>query len=162
MANIEIEKKFLIKTIPYDLRQFNCRKIEQGYLSTSPVVRVRKDNDSYYLTYKGEGIMSRTEYNLPLNEESYRHLISKADGNIITKSRYEIPFTAEFNDTSITPCSLTIELDVFEGVFAGTILAEVEFPDKASADSFVAPYWFDRDVTFSGEYHNSNMSRKVF
>lgn len=86
---------------------------EQGYLSTSPVVRVRMDNDEYYLTYKGKGLLAREEYNLPLTKESYEHLIKKADGNIITKKRYEIP------DNS----GHTIELDIFEGVFRGTIHA---------------------------------------
>ena len=49
------------------------------------------DNDEYYLTYKGKGLLAREEYNLPLTKESYEHLIKKADGNIITKKRYEIP-----------------------------------------------------------------------
>ena len=146
-----MQRKFLIKNIPVDLSSYKCRIIEQGYLSTSPVVRVRQDNDSYYLTYKGSGMMCREEYNLPLDAQSYAHLIAKADGNIITKKRYEIPL----ND-------LTIELDVFEGVFTGTVLAEVEFPDKEAADSFVPPDWFGKDVTFSGEYHNSNMSKRAF
>lgn len=43
------------------------------------------DNDEYYLTYKGKGLLAREEYNLPLTKESYEHLIKKADGNIITK-----------------------------------------------------------------------------
>ncbi len=162
MTATEIEKKFLIAAIPYDLSKFNCRVIEQGYLCVSPVVRVRRDNDSFYLTYKGDGLMCRTEYNLPLDAESYRHLIAKADGNIITKKRYEIPFTPVFSDPLVKIEQLVIELDVFEGVFAGTVLAEVEFPDQKAADSFIAPDWFGQDVTFSGEYHNSNMSRKVF
>lgn len=155
MANMEIEKKYLIHNIPYDLSNYKCRLIEQAYLSTKPVVRVRKDNDKYYLTYKGDGMMCREEYNLPLDADSYAHLLSKADGNIITKKRYEIPLTFGGEE-------LTIELDIFEGVFAGTILAEVEFPNKELAEAFVAPEWFGEDVTYSGEYHNSNMSKKVF
>ena len=35
--------------------------------------------------------MAREEYNLPLNKESYEHLLTKADGNIISKKRYVIP-----------------------------------------------------------------------
>ena len=88
---MEIEKKYLVSELPDNLPQYKCRKIEQGYLSTSPVVRVRMDNDKYYLTYKGKGLLAREEYNLPLTKESYEHLIQKADGNIITKKRYEIP-----------------------------------------------------------------------
>ena len=112
---MEIEKKYLVSHIPDNLDEFHCRHIEQGYLSTNPVVRVRRDNDEYYLTYKGKGMMVREEYNLPLTREAYEHLIKKADGNIISKKRYELP------DNS----GHTIELDIFEGVFEGTVLAAV-------------------------------------
>lgn len=150
--NLEIERKFLVKELPNDLSKYKCRIIEQGYLNTHPVVRVRRDNDDYYLTYKGSGLISREEYNLPLNKESYENLVKKSDGNIITKKRYEIPDGNGY----------TIELDVFEGLFSGTILAEVEFPSLEEANSYVCPDWFGEDVTNNKEYHNSNMSKKVF
>ena len=68
---MEIERKFLLKTIPDDLYTRPCHHIEQGYLCTDPVVRIRKADDNYYLTYKGKGKMAREEHNLPLNEASY-------------------------------------------------------------------------------------------
>ena len=145
---MEIEKKYLVSELPDNLPQYKYRKIEQGYLSTSPVVRVRMDNDKYYLTYKGKGLLAREEYNLPLTKESYEHLIQKADGNIITKKRYEIP------DNS----GHTIELDISEGVFSGTILAEVEFDSVEEAERYNPPAWFKEDVTMNKMYHNSNMS----
>ena len=149
---MEIEKKYLVAHIPPDLEQFNCRHIEQGYLSTSPVVRVRRDNDSYYLTYKGNGMMVREEYNLPLTKEAYYHLLKKADGNIITKKRYEIPDNTGH----------TIELDIFEGVFSGTVLAEVEFSSVEDANSYTPPDFFIKEVTNDPVFHNSNMSKKRF
>ena len=81
---MEIERKFLDAQLPDNLDNYNCRYIEQGNLSTKPVVRVRRDIDDYYLTYKGSGMIAREEYNLPLTKDSYEHLIKKADGNIIT------------------------------------------------------------------------------
>ena len=72
---MEIERKYLVSGIPDNLDFYPCRLIEQGYLNTAPVVRVRRDNDNYYLTYKGGGMMAREEYNLPLNKEAYEHLI---------------------------------------------------------------------------------------
>ena len=151
---MEIERKFLIskENLPTDLDAYPHHKLEQGYLSTAPVVRIRKEDDNYYLTYKSKGLMTREEYNLPLNKEAYEHLIKKADGNIITKKRYEIPDGNGY----------TIELDIFEGLFTGTILAEVEFPTIEAANSYTAPSWFIDDVTNDPAYHNSNMSRKVF
>ena len=146
---MEIEKKFLVNEIPFSLDSFKSRKIEQAYLSTDPVIRVRRDNDEYYLTYKSKGFIVREEYNLPLNKSSYEHLLSKADGNIITKTRYEIP---EKNN-------LTIELDIFEGNFTGLILAEVEFESEADANSYIPPEWFTKDVSNESAYHNSTLSQ---
>ena len=137
---MEIERKFLVKTIPDNLSEYKCRIIEQAYLCTEPVVRVRKDNDEYYLTYKGRGLMAREEYNLPLNKKSYEHLLEKADGNIISKIRYLIP---------INDGKLTAELDVFKGKFAGMLLVEVEFSSVEQADAFQKPDWFGEDVTYS-------------
>ena len=149
---MEIERKFLVKTIPDNLSEYKCRIIEQAYLCTEPVVRARKDNDEYYLTYKGRGLMAREEYNLPLTNEAYQHLLAKADGNIITKKRYEIP----------DGTGKTIELDIFEGVFSSTVVAEVEFETIEEANSYTAPSWFGKDVTNDTAYHNSNMSKKEF
>lgn len=160
---MEIERKYTLKMLPDNLESYPCRIIEQAYLNTNPVVRVRRDNADYYLTYKGSGMMAREEYNLPLNKESYEHLLEKADGNIISKKRYVLPIeNPQFTDGFIplaTP-ELIIELDVFAAPFAPLIMAEVEFPSIEMANAFIAPDWFDEDVTMNPEYHNSNMSKK--
>ena len=114
---MEIERKFTINKLPDNLDQYPCLTLEQAYLNTDPVVRVRRENDDFYLTYKGKGFLAREEYNLPLNEEAYYHLREKADGLIISKKRYRIPYNEK----------LTIELDVFEAPLAPLVLAEVEF-----------------------------------
>ena len=142
---MEIERKFLIKELP-DLSKFDYVDIEQGYLCTHPVVRIRKKNDKYILTYKGSGLMAREEIEAELTKEAYEHLREKIDGHAITKRRYLIPFAP-----------YTIELDVFEGHKKGLIMAEVEFPSIEEAQNFVAPDWFGEDVTDDGRYHNSNM-----
>lgn len=148
---MEIERKYLmdLSTLPFRKEDFPCRSIEQGYLCTAPVVRIRRDNDSYFLTYKSKGLMVREEYNLPLTESSYLHLREKIDGRLISKKRYVIPLGEDLN----------LELDVFEGDLAPLVLGEVEFPDKETADAFVPPEWFGEDVTFSSLYHNSVLSR---
>lgn len=147
---MEIERKYLVKELPGHLEQYPCHKIIQGYLNTEPVVRVRRQDEEYYLTYKGSGMLAREEYNLPLTAQSFEHLIAKADGNIIAKTRYLIPFQEAY----------TIELDVFEAPFAPLILAEVEFSSIEEAEQFTPPAWFGEDVTYDGRYHNSNMSRQ--
>ena len=88
---MEIERKFLVMTPPENYESFPCHEIEQAYLCTEPVIRVRKEDDTCYLTYKSKGLLAREEYNLPLTKEAYTHLLTKADGNILTKKRYLIP-----------------------------------------------------------------------
>lgn len=161
---MEIERKFTVKTLPERLSQYPFHHIEQAYLNTDPVVRIRKQDDEYYLTYKGKGLLAREEYNLPLNEHSYYHLREKADGNIIAKKRYLIPiehptFTSDY-EFPIDQISLMIELDIFAMPFENLVIAEVEFPDERMAEAFCPVAWFADDVTNDPAYHNSNLSRK--
>lgn len=146
---MEIERKYLIPEIPSDLDIQKTRIIEQGYLCTAPVVRIRRDTDDYILTYKSKGLMVREEYNLPLTREAYEHLKEKIDGRLIQKVRHVIPLGG----------GLFIELDVFQGDLAPLVLAEVEFPTEEMAESFCPPEWFGEDVTFSSQYHNSTLSQ---
>lgn len=162
---MEIERKFLIEELPATLSNYSFFLIEQAYLCTNPVIRIRRQDNSYYLTYKGKGLLAREEYNLPLNEEAYEHLIHKTDGNIISKKRYVIPIEEPTFACGYAPSDdafpLQIELDIFEPPFAPLIIAEVEFPDEEMANAFIPPDWLGEDVTNNPEYHNSNLSRRA-
>lgn len=147
---MEIERKFLPKKLPEHLDQYSVKCIEQGYLCTDPVVRIRKENDAYILTYKSRGLLEREEYNLPLTKEAYETLRPKIEGRLIIKKRYLIPLDER----------LTVELDVFEGDLAPLILAEVEFETAREAHDFIAPDWLGCDVTYDTKYHNSTMSKR--
>ena len=184
---VEIERKFTVKELPKDLESYPYRSIEQAYLNVRPAIRVRKDNNSYYMTYKcrlameigqdnnedsklnGSADIGQTEYNLPLDEATYEHLKAKADGNVITKKRYLIPLNSDGFDrdylaqhpeisNAIERGDMKIELDIFEGVFEGRILAEVEFPSEEAARAYKPAAWFDEDVTGNPKYSNSQMS----
>ena len=148
---MEIERKFTIKNLPEDLEKYPCSIIEQAYLNTAPVIRIRRQDDAYFLTYKGSGMLAREEYNLPLDQASYEHLLPKADGNVISKKRYLIPFPP-----------YTIELDVFDPPFAPLVLAEVEFSTEEEANLFEPPAWFGEDVTYDPSYTNAAISRRSF
>ena len=160
---MEIERKFTVRKLPDNLDSYPFHIIEQAYLNTDPVVRIRREDDAFYLTYKGKGMMAREEYNLPLNKDSYYHLLEKADGNIISKKPYLIPLkNRQFTGQNTQPpegYSLTIELDVFAKPFAPLIMAEVEFGSKIAAETFLPPDWFLEDVTYDPAYHNSYLSK---
>lgn len=147
---MEIERKFLIKKemLPDNLEQYPHHHLEQAYILTEPVLRIRQKDDSYILTYKGQGLMKREEVEFPLTKEAYDKLLTKTDGNIISKTRYKIP----------EKDNLIIELDIFSGMFEKLHLAEVEFPDEESALSYKAPDWFGPEVTNENTFHNSTLS----
>ena len=145
---MEIERKFLIHTLPENLGNYPHKEIEQGYINREPVVRIRRLDDHYILTCKGQGLMVREEFELPLTKEAFEHLKPKTDGIFIEKTRYLIPYNEKW----------TIELDVFHGRLAPLVLAEVEFSSIEDANAFIPPAWFGEDVTNSPKYHNSNLS----
>lgn len=164
---MEIERKFTIRSLPDGLDACARHHIEQGYLSADPVVRVRREDERYYMTCKGRGLLAHEELEMALTPDAYRHLLSKADGIILTKTRYLIPIAAPRFADGYTPASdpalrdfagLTVELDVFEGQFTGLIIAEVEFPTLLMAQKYLPEPWFREDVTSDLRFHNSSLS----
>lgn len=146
---MEIERKFLVRSLPDDLNSYPHDEISQAYISTDPVIRIRKKNDQYILTLKSSGLLARQETEMEISQRSFLHLLSKTEGNTIEKTRYRIP----------EKDSLTIELDIFHGSFEGFIMAEVEFPDLDCARSYLPPAWFGKEVTRDPSFHNSFLCR---
>lgn len=157
---MEIERKYLIKELPADISAYQKKEIEQGYLNRSPVLRIRKSNDEYIFTYKLKqnsdneaGPIINNEIEAPLTKEAYEHLKEKADGNLITKTRYIIPYKSGDR-------SYKIELDVFHGKLEGLIFAEVEFADVYDSESFIKPAWFGDDVSSDRRYRNGFLTEQ--
>lgn len=154
---MEIEKKFTIKHLPENLEQYTCIHMEQGYLCTKPVVRIRQANDQYILTYKGKtgikesqiGTKVSNEVELPLTQSAFLHLKEKIDGRMIEKDRYLIPLQD----------GLTAELDIFHGYLEGLHFAEVEFSSVEESQKFQSPEWFDEDVSLDIRYANHYLSK---
>lgn len=153
---MEIERKYLVRTMPADLDQHPHVEVEQAYLCTAPTVRVRRMGEEYILTVKQHLRVDSTaihnreeEFLLPV--ESYRHLLSKCDGTIVSKTRYRIPL----------PGGLTAELDLFHGRHEGLRLVEVEFPGTQAANAFIPPDWFGDDVSSDPRYRNAYLSNPL-
>ncbi len=144
---LEIERKYLIKNIPFDPEEYPHYEISQGYVSTNPAVRIRKKNDRYILTIKTGGLLARQEFEKEIDEKDFNELSEMVSGNIITKTRYKIPYMGH-----------TIELDIFHEDFDGLIYAEVEFESLEDAKSFIAPDYFYKEVTDDGSYQNASLS----
>ena len=145
---MEIERKFLVKYVPDNISEYVHHEVSQGYIYTSPVIRIRRSDGRFYLTVKSDGFLKREEFEIDITEEAFKDLSLKCEGNIISKTRYKIPLED----------GLTAELDVFHGAFEGLMYVEVEFPTEEAANSFIVPDYFGRDVTESEGYQNSTLS----
>lgn len=149
---MEIEQKYLVRHLPENLGDFEQIKMIQGYLSKIPVIRIRKSNENYILTYKSKGnqelgVVVNEEVELPLTKEAFDHLKYKTDDHLVYKTRYKIPL-GEY----------TAELDIFEQQLQGLIIVEVEFPSIDAAKVFTPPEWFGANVSDEGRYSNAYLS----
>ena len=151
---MEIEKKYLVNKLPFSPEEYEHHEISQGYISTSPGIRIRKNDDEYILTIKGKGLTMREEHELFITSEEYESLTEKVSGNLIEKTRYLIPDKCFGNPDS----TLTIELDIFHGRFEGLIYAEVEFPDEDSMKKYNPPAFMGREVSDDFIYSNASLS----
>ena len=148
--NREIERKFLIKWLPRNLKQLRSSVIEQGYLATESAgrqVRLRKKGNATSLTFKVGRGSHREEREIKLTQKQFAVLWPGTTGRRLRKVRYDIPWD-----------NVMIELDVYRGRHGGLVVAEVEFPDTASCRRFTAPWWFGREVTGEKRYSNVRLA----
>ena len=150
---MEIERKYLIDSLPSNLDSHPHVEIEQGYLCTTPTLRVRRMGAQCFLTVKesrpaeAQAIFNREEeFELP--HEAYNSLLAKCDGRVVTKTRYYLPLES----------GLTAELDIFHGRHEGLFLVEVEFPNAAAVNNFRPPSWFGADVSADHRYTNAYLA----
>ena len=150
--SMEIERKFLVRGEGWRGLSAGIT-YRQGYLSTDNerAVRVRTISKRGYLTIKGKSIgVTRVEYEyeIPLSEAN-----DMLDGfclrPLIEKVRHKIPIE-----------DLIWEVDEFEGVNRGLIIAEVEL--ESEGQKFTIPDWIDKEVTSDLRYYNANLIANPF
>ncbi len=151
MPGQELERKFVLGAIPFELSPYPASEIRQGYLSIDPdgsEVRVRRRGEGCSLTVKRGAGLSRDEEELDLDENEFGRLWPLTEGRRVEKTRYEIPASD----------GLLIELDVYGGVLEGLITAEIEFGSEADAGRFQPPGWLGREVTEDPAYKNRRLA----
>lgn len=160
---MEIERKYLVRSLPNDLDSFPHVEIEQGYLCTTPTLRIRKMGVFFILSVKERrhcdttAIVNREE-EFALTEEAYMSLRGKCEGSLVSKTRYRIPLGRRSEAGGERARELVAELDLFHGVLEGLRLVEVEFPSVEAADAFEPPAWFGEEVSSDPRYRNSCLS----
>ena len=146
----EIERKFLVKRLPAELKWKRGYPIAQGYLASESGgrhVRLRKRGRSASLTFKVGRGNSREEREIKLSPQQFAALWPGTAGRRLRKVRYYLPWK-----------SLTIEVDIYRGEHDGLVVAEVEFPDHAARRKFKPPHWFGREVTGEKRYSNIRLA----
>jgi len=150
--NREIERKFLLKRLPDKLKGSRCYVIEQGYLASEPAgrqVRLRKKGNAATLTFKVGRGSHREEREIRLSPKQFAVLWPGTAGRRLRKVRCEIPWK-----------NLVIEIDIYQSRHAGLVVAEVEFPDRATCRKFKPPSWFGREVTGEKRYSNVRLANE--
>jgi len=143
----EIERKFLITGEAW--RELaNGTTYRQGYLSTvkERTVRVRTIDDKGFLTIKGITVgatRAEYEYEIPASDAN-EMLDDLCEQPIIEKNRYKVSLDG-----------LIWEIDEFDGVNAGLIVAEVEL--ESENQEFTKPEWIGEEVSNDPRYFNSNL-----
>jgi adenylate cyclase len=150
--NREIERKFLLKQLPDQLKRWRHYIIDQGYLATEPAgrqVRLRKKGKTASLTFKVGRGAHREEREIRLSRKQFAELWPGTAGRRLRKVRYDIPWK-----------NLLIEIDVYRGRHAGLVVAEVEFPNRMACRRFNPPAWFGREVTGEKRYSNVRLANE--
>lgn len=147
--NVEIERKFLLKYLPNNYDKYPLHFIEQSYISLSnPEHRIRKKDNKYYETFKGEGDISRTEDEKEIDKNKYNELLNNKISRSIFKYRYMIPLNN----------NLMAELNIYQKELKGLFLIEVEFPSIEEANNFITPDWFLSEVTNNIKFKNQYLA----
>ena len=127
----EIERKFLVQSLPENLEQYSHKDIVQGYLAITKdgtEVRLRQKGEKYFLTVKSGAGKTRFKSEVEITEDQFRALWEATKGKRVEKTRYEIP-----HESGI------IKFDVYHGDLDGLLSAEMEFPNEKDSNTFVPP-----------------------
>ena len=148
----EIERKFLVAHQAWRESVNTIHVYRQGYLSydSERTARVRATEVTGYLTIKGitEGLTrDEFEYEIPLADALA--LLQLCERPAIEKKRYIVPNGAH-----------VWEVDVFEGVNEGLVVAEIELGSEDEA--FDKPNWLGNEVSGDRKYSNSALSLHPF
>lgn len=157
MANVEIERKFLVVNDAWrDTPGIERRLLRQGYLHSAThteasTVRIRIAETQAWLTIKGPTFgISRAEYeySVPV-DDAETMLETLCSGRRIEKWRHRVPVDG-----------VIFEVDEFRGANEGLIIAEIELPSPNAA--FPRPDWLGCEVTDDSRFHNSHLVRHPF
>jgi adenylate cyclase len=149
----EIERKFLVCSNTWRDHVHHSERYVQGYLANTSLssIRVRMSDKEGWLNIKRAmpGV-ERSEYDYSIPVDDARQLLSNlCEGNVIEKTRHSVRCAGQL-----------WEVDVFEGLNAGLIIAEIEL--KTAEQSFDRPPWLGLEVSHDLRYYNNMLATHPF
>ena len=150
--HLEIERKFLVKSLPPRWRQRPHSRIVQGYFpltSRKIEMRLRRKDHQHFLTVKGGRGRVRLEEEIEIPKRTFDALWPLTEG-CISKTRYRIPSHGK-----------TIEMDIYDGRHRGLVTADIEFKSRREAGRFQFPDWFGREVTGNWRFANERLAKAL-
>jgi len=153
---IEIERVFLIKSLPKNLKKYPHDKVLQAYLvDKKGSIRIRHQSGHYDITKKTNIVPGdktiRKEIEIPITKKEFQK-IAQVSAKSLSKIRYYIPLKNK----------LTAEINIYKKELQGLVLVEVEFKNKKQCKDFVPPDWFGKEITQHYYSRNSFMAGKDF
>lgn len=152
--NLEIERKFLVKSTGFKKESRKKSYIKQGFLNSHKerTIRVRILDDKAYLTIKGvsnESGTTRFEWEKEISLHEAKNLMGLCENGMVEKYRYQIKVHQHI-----------FEVDEFLDDNKGLILAEIEINHEH--ERFEKPNWLGDEVTGIVEYYNSQLSKHPY
>jgi CYTH domain-containing protein len=149
---MEIERKFLVQSLPPGWKPVSGSQIRQGYFplrSRDTEIRIRQKGTQHFITIKAGRPGVRLEEEIRITKRCFESLWPLVREACVLKTRYTIRYSGR-----------TIELDTYKGRHQGLITAEVEFPSKREGQAFEPPKWFGREITGNRRYINESLARR--
>jgi CHAD domain-containing protein/CYTH domain-containing protein len=151
-ADVEIERKYLLRAIPEHALAWPYHEIEQGYVpGTRLAERLRHvhvdGTDRWFRTVKAGSGVTRTELEDETTQQVFDTMWPLTEGRRVHKRRYAVADGVH-----------VWEIDEFTD--RELVLAEIELSDPATAvepPAWLAPYVV-REVTGEAEYLNLNLA----
>jgi len=148
----ETERKFLVTNRSFEKEAKQIITIVQAYICNQQEknVRIRIAGEKAFITIKGKTTgFSRHEFEYPVPVDEAREIIDLFCDDTIRKKRYLVHHENH-----------TWEVDVFDGLNEGLILAEIELADEKT--TFKKPDWLGREVTGNPDYYNAMLMKKPY
>ncbi len=135
---MEIERKWMVPGWPGEalaLPLLKTHRMEQGYISVRPTVRIRREAlaggpTAHILCFKGAGTLAREEIETEIPPELFQRLERLIGKPLIQKERrtYQLPGGLELEVNAVDP-----------GAPTAFYYAEIEYPTEAAALAWQPP-----------------------